>query len=236
MNIYKLLAYIKLFFLYLVLAKNWKSKIKVIQYKREYLSMKIWKDQLRCAFCWKNDFQLRYCSVPTTSDLSKPVLAVGRTVLEYDVPGILLRINDCSLLWHLLVPIHGHSLAASAQFTVCWGRDWAAAVTNCRAFFECEQLLSTERFVMDLRSRLDEILKMRTGKEVSEFDEFAVFLVLDYSLGSTDIPMSLFQDFDNVPLITPQRFCRPRTCLPPTMMVFSEPTMANGIEVLSHEK
>ena len=50
---------------------------------------------------------------------------------------------------------------------------------NSGALFEREQLLSTERLVMDLGSRLDQILQMGAGKEVPEVDKFAVVLILD---------------------------------------------------------
>ena len=48
-----------------------------------------------------------------------------------------------------------------------------------RALFESEQLFSAERFVMDLRSRLDEILQVSASEEISEVDEFAVSLIFD---------------------------------------------------------
>lgn len=55
----------------------------------------------------------------------------------------------------------------------------AAAVSNCTALLEGEQLLGSERFVVDLAGRLDQVLQVGAGKEVAEIDEFAVVLVLD---------------------------------------------------------
>ena len=49
-------------------------------------------------------------------------------------------------------------------------------------FLERKQLLSTERFIVDLRSGLDQVLQVRAGEEVAEIDEFAVVLVLDCTL------------------------------------------------------
>ena len=81
----------------------------------------------------------------------------------------------------LLVPVHGHPLAVPAQFAVCGGRDRARAVAaDCGALLECEQLLGTERLVVDLRRRLDQVLQVGAGQEVAEVDEFAVVLVLDW--------------------------------------------------------
>lgn len=51
--------------------------------------------------------------------------------------------------------------------------------TSSAALLECEKLLGAESLVMDLRGRLNEVLEMGTGQEVSEVDEFAVALVLD---------------------------------------------------------
>lgn len=79
-----------------------------------------------------------------------------------------------------LVPVHGHALALPAEFAVGGWRDGsAAAVDLCRALLEREQLLGTERFVVDLGGGLDQVLEMGAGEEVSEVDEFAVLLVLD---------------------------------------------------------
>ena len=49
------------------------------------------------------------------------------------------------------------------------------------ALLKCEQLFGTERFIVDLRSGLNEVLKVSAGQEVTEVDEFAVVLVLDCS-------------------------------------------------------
>jgi hypothetical protein len=126
-----------------------------------------------------------------------------------------------------LISIHGHSLRVSAQFAVCGWADWPAArVSNGAAFLECEKLLSTEALVVDLRCRLNQVLEVSAGEEVAEIDEFAVVLVLDF--GKVSIARLCIMSV-HVPFTTPQRFCRPRTCLPATTMVFSEPTTANGI-------
>lgn len=50
---------------------------------------------------------------------------------------------------------------------------------DCGALLERKQLLGTERFVVDLRSGLDEVLEVSAGEEVAEVDELAVVLVLD---------------------------------------------------------
>lgn len=60
------------------------------------------------------------------------------------------------------------------------------------AFFERKQLLSTERFVVDLCRCLDQVLQVGAGKEVAEVYEFAVVLVLDVDntplvLATTDV-------------------------------------------------
>jgi len=52
--------------------------------------------------------------------------------------------------------------------------------TDGRALLEGEQLLGTERLVVNLRGRLDKVLQVCAGEEVAEVDEFAVGLVLDY--------------------------------------------------------
>ena len=49
------------------------------------------------------------------------------------------------------------------------------------ALLKCEQLFGTERFIVDLRSGLNEVLEVSAGQEVTEVDEFAVVLVLDCS-------------------------------------------------------
>lgn len=79
-----------------------------------------------------------------------------------------------------LVPVHCHALALPAELAVGGWGDWsAAAVDLCRALLECEQLLGTEGFVVDLGSGLDQVLEMGASEKVSEVDEFAVLLVLD---------------------------------------------------------
>lgn len=49
----------------------------------------------------------------------------------------------------------------------------------CGALLERKQLLGTERFVVDLGCRLDQVLKVGAGEEVTKVDKFAVLLVLD---------------------------------------------------------
>lgn len=44
---------------------------------------------------------------------------------------------------------------------------------------EREQLLGTERLVVDLRRRLDEVLQVGAQEEVAQVDELAVVLILD---------------------------------------------------------
>ena len=48
-----------------------------------------------------------------------------------------------------------------------------------RAFLEGKQLLGAERLVVDLCGRLDQVLQVGAGEEVTVVDEFAVVLVLD---------------------------------------------------------
>jgi hypothetical protein len=82
----------------------------------------------------------------------------------------------------VLVPVHGHALTVPAKFTVGRWRDGARGVTaNSRALLEGKQLLGTEGLVVDLCGRLDEVLQVGAGEEVTEVDEFAVGLVLDYN-------------------------------------------------------
>ena len=47
------------------------------------------------------------------------------------------------------------------------------------ALFECKQLLGPETLVVGLARRLDEVLEMGAGEEISEVDKFAVILVFD---------------------------------------------------------
>jgi hypothetical protein len=93
-----------------------------------------------------------------------------------------------------------------------------------RALLEGEQLLGTEGFVVDLRSRLDEILQMCAGEKIAEVDEFAVGIVFDCGVSA------LFCDdiAKGVPFMMPHLFWRPRTFLPLTTRVRSEPTTAKG--------
>ena len=60
------------------------------------------------------------------------------------------------------------------------------------ALLECQKLLGAECLVMDLRGRLNQILEVGAGKEVSEVDEFAVVLILNVDnspsvLATTDL-------------------------------------------------
>ncbi len=63
---------------------------------------------------------------------------------------------------------------------------------SCAALLKCQQLLSTESLVVDLGSRLNQVLEMGSGEEVSEVDEFAVVLILNVDdtpsvLSATDL-------------------------------------------------
>lgn len=78
-----------------------------------------------------------------------------------------------------LVAVHRHPLRAAAHLALGRRADGPAAVALRAALLEREQLLRTERLVVDLRSRLDQVLEVRAEEEVSEVDEFAVVLVLD---------------------------------------------------------
>ena len=94
------------------------------------------------------------------------------------------------------------------------------------ALLERKQLLGAEGLVVDLRGRLDQVLQVGTGKEVAEVDEFAVVLVLDYDA----LVAILWGSCGRVgsPLMIPHLFWRPRTFLPLTTTVLSEPTTAKG--------
>jgi len=48
-----------------------------------------------------------------------------------------------------------------------------------RALLKGKQLLGAERLVVDLCGRLDQVLQVGAGEEVTKVDEFAVVLVLD---------------------------------------------------------
>lgn len=52
-------------------------------------------------------------------------------------------------------------------------------MTDGAGLLEGKQLLRTERFVVDLRRRFDQVLQMRPGEEVAEVDKLAVRLILD---------------------------------------------------------
>lgn len=84
------------------------------------------------------------------------------------------------MVWVPLVPVHGHTLTVPAKLTVGGWRDWARRMTtDSRALLEREQLLGTERLVVDLGGRLDEVLQVGACEEVTEVYEFTVGLVLD---------------------------------------------------------
>lgn len=76
-----------------------------------------------------------------------------------------------------LVSVQGHTLRVSAQFPVRSRRNGPAAMTLSAALLECEQLLSTEGLVVNLRSRLNKILQVSSQEEISQVDKFAVILV-----------------------------------------------------------
>src|SRR4051812_36550508 len=93
---------------------------------------------------------------------------------------VLQNTNHLSIA-HALVAVHRHPLRVSAQLTISSRTDWPAASmsTSCAALLECQQLLGTERLVVDLGRGLDQVLKVGAGEEVPEVDEFAVVLILD---------------------------------------------------------
>jgi hypothetical protein len=71
-------------------------------------------------------------------------------------------------------------LRVSAQLAVSGRADGSAASpTVSTALLQGQQLLGTEGLVMDLRGGLDKVLEVRSEKEVSEVDKFAVSLVLN---------------------------------------------------------
>lgn len=83
----------------------------------------------------------------------------------------------------VLVSVHGHALAVPAELTVGRGRNGARRVaTDGGALLEGKQLLGAERLVVDLCGGLDEVLQVGAGEEVTEIDEFAVGLVLDWAM------------------------------------------------------
>ena len=59
-----------------------------------------------------------------------------------------------------LIAIHRHALRVPAQLALCCRADRSATSmsTSCATFFECEQLLSSEGFVVDLAGGLDQVL------------------------------------------------------------------------------
>ena len=72
-------------------------------------------------------------------------------------------------------------MRVAAQLPIGGGADGSAATvaTSGAALLECQQLLGAEGLVVDLGGRLDQILKVGAGQEVSQVDELAVVLVLD---------------------------------------------------------
>jgi hypothetical protein len=50
---------------------------------------------------------------------------------------------------------------------------------SCAALLECQQLLGAECLVVDLRCRLNQVLEVGSGEEISEVYEFTVVLILD---------------------------------------------------------
>lgn len=81
-----------------------------------------------------------------------------------------------------LVSVHGCTLRVAAQLPVRGGADGSVATavaTGSAAFLQGKQLLGTEGLVVDLAGSLDQILKVGTGQEVAQVDEFTVVLVLD---------------------------------------------------------
>jgi hypothetical protein len=53
---------------------------------------------------------------------------------------------------------------------------------DCRALLECKKLLGAEGLIVDLGGSLNEILQMGACEEVAEVYEFAVILILNYTL------------------------------------------------------
>lgn len=94
------------------------------------------------------------------------------------------------------------------------------------ALLESHELFGTEGLIVDLGGGFNEVLEMGACEEVAEVDEFAVVLVLDYNNSCQMIHNDGREAI--LPLMTPQRFWRPRTSLPLTTIVFSEPTTAKG--------
>jgi hypothetical protein len=84
------------------------------------------------------------------------------------------------MIRELLVPVHGHALAAPAELAIGSRGDGTRGVTLVRALLEGKQLLGAERLVVDLCGRLDQVLQMGAGEEVTEVDKLAVVFVLDW--------------------------------------------------------
>lgn len=80
-----------------------------------------------------------------------------------------------------LVAVQGHPLRIAAELPVSSRADGPAASTPnvCTALLECQQLLSTESLVVDLRGSFNQILKVSSEQEVTQIDEFAVVFVFD---------------------------------------------------------
>ena len=78
-----------------------------------------------------------------------------------------------------LVAVHCHPLRASAHLAVSSRADGSTAVALCAALLERQKLLCTERLVVNLRCRLDEVLQMGAKQEIPEINELAVVLVLN---------------------------------------------------------
>lgn len=51
--------------------------------------------------------------------------------------------------------------------------------TSCASLLECQQFLASVIFVVDLSSRVDQILKMCSSQEVAQVDKVTVVLVLN---------------------------------------------------------
>lgn len=147
---------------------------------------------------------------------------------QYHPSSINLLSQECTDPLPLVASVHSHSLRVPARFPVSTGADWSAATcTSSTTLFECQQLFGTECFVVNLGGCFDEVLEVGTCQEIPEVDKFTVLLILDYSTLVTK--RSGVRWDKSSPLITPHLFCRPRTCFPSTMIVFSDPTTAKGI-------
>lgn len=88
------------------------------------------------------------------------------------------------LLWKVpkSVAVHGHSLRVTAEFSVGRWTDGPVSgivTSGSAALLQSQQLLGTERLIVDLAGGFDKILEMGTGEEVSKVNKFAVVLILD---------------------------------------------------------